>query len=797
MTTSPELSVLETPPGHIDCKHCGLPLPRSRRSRGAEFCCSGCERVHALIRESGLERYYDLRRGPGLPPSAPGSGDYAWLGPLTEGAPGSACRIDLDVQGIHCTGCVWLLNTLFARHPGGSDLRINPALGRAEIIWDFGREDLRHWLRDVESFGYRLGPPRKTADRSPSHALFIRLGITAALAMNVMVFSFCYYLGLGRDNPALYRLFGQLSLVLAGAAVLVGGDMFFRGAVRGLRRGIAHLDLPIATGLLLGYSGSVLAFLRHGPEAAYFDTVAIFATLMLTGRWLQERILERNRHALLADAGTDHLTARRVREGELQFVSYQELEPGDEVWVVPGDVVPVAGILIGEPATVRLDWITGESDLHTIGPGEDLTSGAIHAGDSMLRMVVRERFEVSRLYRLLVRPAAPMRAPTAGFWRAFGAVYVAAVFLLAAVGLGVWWSHGVDKAVSVATAILVITCPCALGLAWPLANELAHLALRRRGVFIRNGDFFERARSVRKIVFDKTGTLTLSDPALAAHSRRHLEALRPADRTVLRNMVARSNHPLSRALARAIPPESAPLDVTLQVRELAGIGLEAESGSHAYRLGRRASTAPSNGAFSEAVFSIDGRDIATFHFEEALREDAREELAGLGRAGYAVYLLSGDAPVRVMKAAERLGIPADHAWGRLSPEDKAAWLRDHDRRDTLMVGDGLNDGPAFDAAFATATPAIEHPAMPGRADFYFLGEDVAAVRRALATAVRLRRVIRGNLAFALGYNALALGLAFSGRVTPLVAAVLMPASSALVIYLTLLRMRPGTSSWMS
>ena len=801
-TASSEIPVLESAPA-LHCRHCGLPLSRARRLRGDAFCCSGCRKVHALIQESGLDRYYDLRRGPGLPPSPPAGGDFAWLDPLLVSQSASAvgpARIDLDVQGIHCTGCVWLLNTLFGRHAAGTHLCINPALGRAEIVWDSGRQDLRAWLREAESFGYRFGPPQKTGSASRTPALLMRLGVTTALAMNVMVFSFCYYLGLGRENAALYRLFGQLSLVFTALAVLVGGEVFFRAAWQGLRRGIAHLDLPIAAGLLLGFAGSTVAYLRHGPEAAYFDTVAVFATLMLTGRWLQERILERNRHALLADSGSDYLMARCVRDGTLAYVPYREIQPGDELWVVPGDVVPVSGMLVSEPATVRLDWITGESAMRSVATGDLLEAGSIQAGSATMRVIARERFADSSLFRLLVRSAPPARPAPPGVRRHFGAFYVAAVFVLAATAFLVWSGHGIDRAIRVAVAVLVVTCPCALGLAWPLANELAHLALRRRGIFVRQGDFFERARSIRRIVFDKTGTLTAGGVTLDAESRETLGRLAPEQKTILWNMATRSNHPLSRALEQSIDPAQIEFSPELEVCEVAGQGLEAIRDGRRFRLGRRSFAERKTGSpvtFTEAVFSMDARECGVFRFEETLREDAREEVEHLERSGYTVFLLSGDTEERVERTAERLGIPADRALGGRTPDEKASWIRAHDRRDTLMVGDGLNDGPAFDAAFVTATPAIEHPALPGRADFYFLGEEVGAVRCALATAARLRWVWRGNLAFALSYNAFALVLCFMGVVTPLLAALLMPISSALVVYFTVLRLRPGRSAWMS
>ena len=215
-------------------------------------------------------------------------------------------------------------------------------------------------LGPLFSLFYRFGPPRKT-DLAASRALVVRLGVCCAAALNVMIFSLCYYAGLAPRDGDLYTAFGRWSFVLATIAVIAGGWLFFRSAWQSLRTRVAHLDLPIALGIALGYGGSTWAWLRQGPEAAYFDTITIFVALMVLGRWLQERVLQRNRHALLASDGVEDLFTRRRRGSELETVPAATIEPGDELWIPPGDLVPVASKLLGAPALLSLDWIDGES----------------------------------------------------------------------------------------------------------------------------------------------------------------------------------------------------------------------------------------------------------------------------------------------------------------------------------------------------------------------------------------------------------------------------------------------------
>ncbi len=796
------------------CLHCDLPIPSDRQAKADPYCCEGCRTVYRLIHDEGLDRFYDLRRGSIAPPSTERPDSFAWLdgilGDDSAGERGASCRLTLDVQGVHCAACVWLLEELYRRAAGGVQIRINPTIGKADLVWDSDRGDLRDYLREAETFGYRFGPSRKGAPRR-SRGLLARLGVCVAAAMNVMIFSLSYYFGLAPRDGTLYTFFGQLSIALATVSVVVGGWVFFKAAVIGIRRRLIHLDLPIALGIALAYAGSVYAYVSAGPEAAYFDTVTIFVALMLVGRYLQERVLERNRNTLLESGGIENLFAKRFEDGRLASVPVSAIALGDEIWLVPGDLAPIEGTLLGADAEISLDWITGESEVRALEPGDRVPAGAFNAGHTTVRMAAMEPFSRSRLNDLL-RIAPPNEATTDApnaaarggegrrWWSRVGSVYVGAVLTLALAGFLTWAGRDVTKAIEVTIAILVVTCPCALGLATPLANELVHIALRRRGVFLRSGTFFDRALSVKKVLFDKTGTLTMGRLALTPASCGALDALDADARRVLLNMTARSNHPASRCLSTALADGTAPeLDAGVDdVVERPGRGIKWARTDGVYRLGRPDFAL--DGALSasdETVFSLDGRQIASFAFREEIKGDAAEEVRRLADDGQDVYQLSGDVPAKVLAAARELGIPADRSHGGLSPEEKAEYVRRLDAGDTLMVGDGINDGPSFEAALCAATPAVDRPALPGKADFYFLGEGIAAVRRALAAATKLRAIVRRNLIFAVVYNAAALALCFAGRVTPVAAAILMPLSSVAIVTLTAYQLSGRRLTWMS
>lgn len=833
-----------------DCLHCGLRIPARGVERGDQFCCDGCRRVYELIGDRGLEQYYELRRGETVPPATLRPDGMAWLEPLlleagerdesivagaavpdasrrddergapTAGAPAESAtglrRLTLDVQGIHCAACVWLLRELYLRQPGAVDLRINPSLGQAELTWSAGQTDVRGYLAEAERFGYRFGPRRKA--RSPhSQTLLIRMGVTAAAAMNVMIFSFTFYAGLGPQDGRIYSVFGQLNFLLTLFAVLAGGWPFLRAAVNGLRRGLIHLDVPIALGILLAFAGSVYAHVIDGPRAAYYDTVATFVTLMLVGRWLQERVLERNRNTLLSADGLDHLMVRRVRGESIESVPARTIAPGDELWIVPGDLVPVAATVLHRPAELSLDWITGESAPRRFMPGERLPAGAVNAAEVTVHVAALETLAESNLSDLVggteEEDERQRRRSASGerWWNRVGTIYVLGVLSAATTGFLLWIGRGMEDAIRVTVSILAVTCPCALGLAIPLAHELAHLGLKRQGIFLRRGSFLDRALHVRKVVFDKTGTLTFGRLVPSPEAMAVLRTLPDAAIVPLYNLAVRSNHPVSRALAEAIRrerPEEArvvesgdPDDATpsREVHEVAGFGLRGSWSGRVYRLGRPAFAEPGPPAAIEAEtwFSVDGKRLAAFTFVEEIRPDVLDELRGLRAEGMDVHLLSGDRQEKTRAVAERLGIAPGRFEGELDPWAKAERIRALDQDDTLMVGDGLNDAPSFDAAFCTATPAVDRPALPARADLYFLGEGIGAIRRSLLLARRLRGVVRANLGFAAVYNAVALTLCFTGRIDPLVAAILMPVSSLIVVGHTAWRLTGRRLAWMS
>lgn len=752
----------------------------------------------------GLGRFYELRQGPGQPVGelALERRDHSWLLPL-EGqlaSGGGPHALHLQLQGIRCAACVWLVEQLFERVGGGGQVVVNPGTGDLALTVG-GDFPLRGFVQDVEAVGYLVGPHsgRSAPERDD---LLMRAGVCSALALNTMMFSAAIYLGL--REGALYDFLRSLNFGLAALAVLIGGPVFIGSAVQALKRRVVHLDVPIALAILLTFAAAVWSFVTGNQRAAYHDSLAVFVALMLVGRYLQERVLRQNRDQMLADDGVDGLRVQLLKRSDSgvhalpkpRWVAAREVVAGDLLLVAPGDLVPVPAELCSERASCSLDWINGESAPATFERGATLPAGAFNIGVSAVELRAELDFADSSLRGLL---RAPRRVSTAagGSFVRFAPGYVLGVLASALGGFAYWtWQSGDPvRGLEVATAVLVVTCPCAIGIATPLAYELAHAGLRRMGLFVRRGDYLDRARGVRRVAFDKTGTLTtgrlqLDDPAA-------LLALPVADRAALYNMVVRSLHPQSLAVRAALLEDGVGAGVgydrSLEVTERAGCGLSMRSGHHCYRLGSSAWLG--HAASSALCFERDREVLLAIGSHEALRHDARAEVARLDRMGVQSWILSGDAPARVAHMARGVGIDPERARGGLSPEDKAAWIRAHDRDDTLMLGDGINDSLAVQQAHCAGTPSIDRSFMPARSDFYFVTPGLAPISHSLRVARALARTVRSNVAVAIAYNVGAVLVALSGHMDPWVAALLMPLSSLGVVGLTLASLSQRSLLW--
>jgi Cu2+-exporting ATPase len=756
--------------------------------------------VWRLVHDQGLEAYYRIRDTVTAPvgDAVFQTREFDWLTERQAAAeqnPGTP-ELTLEVQGIACAGCVWLIEKLFHQQPGALAIETDATLGRTRLRWGAGF-DAAAFARVLHSFNYLLGPPGSEPAVPESRQLVSKVGLCAAFSMNVMLFTLPVYFGM-EQTFAYARLFGLLSAGFATLSVLVGGNYFFRRALAALRDGVLHIDLPIAVGILGAYFGSLYGWLAGREGFVYFDFVATFILLMLVGRWAQVAAVERNRRRLLSTRMQPEQVLLVGDRDETRKRPLEDLRAGSQFEVGPGQVVPVEAQLESKAATLGRAWISGEADPVDCRAGARVPSGSVNVGRAPIRLRALQRWNESLLAQLL-RPVESDAFRHRFLERLVGG-YLIGIFAVAlATGLA-WWltSHDLVSTWSAVTAVLVVSCPCAVGLGFPLVEELAASSLRRSGVFIRRSDLWPRLARVRTIVFDKTGTLTLEAPALGNPAA--LAALPPDARAALFTLVRDNAHPVCQSLyehllADNLAPAAA---VAGDVVETSGQGVILQLNGHHWSLGRpgwRGSGigwgdgTPSSPGPRDAEFACDGITLATFEFTEAPRPDAPEEVAQLQARGFKVCILSGDRREKVEAMANSVGIPRQHALGEFTPKGKATWLKHHGRCDTLMFGDGANDSLAFDAALVRGTPVVHRGILEAKSDFYILGRGLRGLRSLFEVDALRRRAQRWLLVFSIGYNLFAVGLAATGHLGPLLAAILMPVNSLVTLAIAVGGMR--------
>jgi Cu2+-exporting ATPase len=773
------------------CRHCGSAILNPLAPAG--FCCAGCEQVHALILSCGLERYYELRSETIAPVNETilGSHDFDWLREAQTAGDRSGRRsLRVALRGLSCVGCVWLIEKLLTETPGVLAGRVNAHRGTVRLEWKAGA-DLTTAATKLAGFGYLIVPD-DGEDHREDDGLTTRLGLCAAFAMNAMLNSVPAYLGMKQDEQ-FAELFRLLAAFFATLSMLVGGSYFATRAWASLRRGKLHMDLPIALGLISAYLAAFVGWALHLPSLEYWDFVCLFTFLMLVGRWTQERAIEQNRRRLPANSPSLRpvdLFETADSPAPLRRVPVEALRPGDIYAVPSGQVAPVCARLLKQDAELSLAWINGESEPVLYPAGRLVPSGALNIGQAALRLEATETWGDSMLRKLTDAGGdgafVPQQLERILSW------YLGTVISLAALAFGLRgaltgdWPQSLQSAIS----ILIVSCPCAIGLAFPLATELAVGTLRRAGVYLRDHRVWERTLRVRQVVFDKTGTLTLESPRLG--NPEQLAALPGDARRALFALVSTNLHPFGRSLREALAQheDAAPFAGTLRNVPGSGVMLTDAHGI-VWTLGKPGwqGSAPAPAGMSAAEFCREGTRLALFLFAEQSRAYAQEVIDGLRADGVAIFILSGDQSAKVAALLRQLGLPAESGLGGLSPEQKAEWIRRHDGDATLMLGDGANDALAFSEATLRGTPVVDLGLLEQKADFYLLGRDLRGLGRLFAVARHRRRVLTEVFAFTIVYNLVAIGLSAAGLMSPLLATVMMPTSAILTLAHVTVRMR--------
>ena len=695
---------------------------------------------------------------------------------------GGTWQSELSVPGVHCAACIARVEKAARGLPGVARARVNLSTRRLTVDWTPKEGRPPDLIGTLGAIGYEAYPfGAEAGAKEPELGRLVRaLAVAGFSAMNIMLYSVSVWAG---TDEGTRHFFHWISAGLALPAIVYSGRVFYASAWSALRRGRTNMDVPISVGVLLAFGLSLYDTIQDA-RYAYFDAATTLLFFLLVGRTLDHVMRERARSAV---AGLARLAPRGATilagDGTRHYLPVEKVEPGQTVLVAPGDRVPLDGIVKEGRSELDCSLVTGEAAPRRFEPGMEVQAGLLNltgplavtatasAQNSFLAEMIRlmEAAEGGRArHRRLADRAAALYAPVVH-------TIALATFAVRLAAGGDWHS-----AATIAIAVLIITCPCALGLAVPIVQVMAARRLYEGGIMVKDGAALERLERADTVVFDKTGTLTAGKPRLTG-----AEALEPAALAVAAGLAANSRHPFAAAIFAAAQARRLEAPAFDTIRELPGLGLEGAIGASVYRLGREDWATGGNESRGEtdsaSVLSRDGAAIARFRFRDSLRKGAQTAVSDLQRQGLQLEILSGDRHGAVAAMAEALGIERFEAG--LLPSQKVArieQLRQAGHK-VVMVGDGLNDAPALAAAAASNAPAPAADIGRNAADFVFLHESLTAVPEAIAVSRKAGSLVRQNFAFAAAYNALAIPVAVLGYVTPLVAAIAMSASSLVVV----------------
>jgi P-type Cu+ transporter len=783
----------------ISCRHCGDPCrstPVQASPEGA-FCCTGCAAVFAFLQTSGLGAFYACETPPGAPQrTAPRQLDgFASLDDPAVAA--RIVRIDsaalgcavFAVPGLHCASCVWLLERLW---------QVDERIVRVEV--DLLRRSVQVWFRRdrmpvrqvaelLAAVGYAPEIPHEAlqAGATPDRRrLYLQLGLAGFAFGNVMVFSIPRYANGGALEAPFQQLFDALNVLLVTPVLLYSASDYLRRAWRALAMARLTIDVPVALGLLALY-GRSLADILAGRGPGFMDSFAGLVFFLLIGRVFQQHAFDR-----IAFDRTYRsflpLTVRVQRGRDWVPTPIEALSVGDCFTVRPQEVVPADALLVDTDARIDYAFVTGESITVAVSQSERVQAGG-RVVDRAVRFVVVEAVEHTHLARLWNHPAfaADRRHWITAVSASFGGWFTVATLALAAAGAAAWWPD-TWMAIQVASAVLIIACPCALTLAAPVALGTAMSQLAPRGLFLKEPAVALDLSRIETIVFDKTGTLTGGDAGAAAPA-----GLPDAEWQWVQRLAAESAHPVSRAIAGGLGAGTG----VVGLAEEPGQGVRGVVDGHAIVLGSAPFVAAAVGhevepaeAGSGAAVAIDGRFRGWVRLAAPVRAGVERVAAGLARS-HDLWLLSGDTGADAARWAASFGARQRF---RQSPEDKLAFVeaRRAEGRHVLMVGDGLNDAGALAAADVGLAVSDDTACLVPACDALVRGRALATLPALLRYARQVRHVIVLCFAVSVVYNAIGLTLALQGRLTPLATAILMPVSS-----LTVIGLSAGAMRWLA
>lgn len=732
------------------CLHCHNHCPK-----GQKYCCNGCESAAEILDANGAFSAFSKTNQ---------QGEH---------------QLTLAVEGIHCASCIQLIENALQSEEAVTHARVNMSTKRLEFSWQ-GESKIGDKLAEkVEDLGYKLTPfhaeKSKRASQTEERFLLRCIAVAGFAMGNIMLLSVTVWSSEAEAMGIATRdLIHWISALIAFPAIAYAGRPFFASAISVLRKGHTNMDVPISLAVCLASGMSLWETFRHG-EHVYFDSAVMLLFFLLIGRYLDARAKGKARESAQDLLAMLEGTATVIEGKTQRTLSISELRAGMKLSIAMGEKIPTDSIVLKGESELDTSLITGETIPRTIQKGDKIFAGTINLAapitveaskaseESLLSNIVKlmEKAEQGQAhYVRLADKAARLYTPLV---HTLGLLTFIGWWL----GMGMAW----QEALMIAVTVLIITCPCALGLAVPVVQVLASSKLMKQGILLKSSDALEKLASITHIIFDKTGTLTLGRPRLKTNSQ---------ELKIAASLAAHSRHPYSQAISATYDGE---LMILETVEEIPGKGVQAYHKGKNFRLGKidwcdgkaQPTTNP------QIWLAIEGEEPTVFEFEDTLRPDAKATLNALSQQQLDLTLLSGDRATTVKQIAKETNI--EHWQAELLPIDKAKIIQsmEQEGNKVLMVGDGLNDAPALASATVSISPSSAMDITQNTADIVFQGDSLSPILKTWNIAKTATKLVKQNFALAVLYNCVAIPLAVMGYVTPLVAAIAMSASSLLVI----------------
>ena len=792
---------------HIACTHCNLTfseevlIKEEVQGETLYFCCKGCQGVYHLLNAEGLGTFYDKLGDTQLQPASETSKSNSDLekfdlegfkNKYIKNHEDDLCEIHLIIEGIHCSACVWLNEKVLHKTDGIMEASINYTNNKAKIAWDPHSVKLSHIIQTIRSIGYNAYPydPALQEERAiaTQKTYYTRILVAVFGSMNIMWLAIAHYAGYFSGIEQSYKnILNVAQFILATPVLFYSGWIFFRGAYYGYKNNIVNMDTLVASGALLAYIYSIYAMATQGGEV-YFDSVVMIITFVLVGKYLEVLSKKQAVDTLDNIMGSTPTEVTTANKGIKALVSVENIIIGDTIELKPGERVVIDGVVHSGAASFDESSLTGENEPIYKQKGDSILSGSLCL-DSVVMYEANKDISSSLLTSIvnLLEVSMSKKPRIEQLANTISGYFSTTILVIALFTFAGWYFFmgNFEQALIIGISVIVIACPCALGLATPMATLVGISIAAKRGILFKEAGFLESMAKSDVLFLDKTGTITEGKPSVKlAHIQEGFDA------SLLYALVSTSNHPIAKGIVNYLSHnyEHIPIILLEKIQSIDARGLSAIHDSHVL-LGGNVSLLKENGIddihisseHSLFFFSIDNKVVAYFELSDTIRKNAADSIDAIKKMGVEIVMLTGDHEKSAQKVASQVGI--SQVYSKLLPQDKANIIDKYQKQGlvTVMVGDGINDAVALALSDISIAMGNGADIAIDLSDVVLLDDKIDSLQEAYILSRRTYRGIKENLGFSLLYNVIAVPLAVMGFVNPLIAALSMSLSSLVVV----------------